>query len=58
MINRTILVVQINAAIQRFNTWKVYRVTTYDTIYNWEDSENEKNFALELTHTDNVEDLI
>ncbi|KAL6564580.1 hypothetical protein OROMI_016030 [Orobanche minor] len=57
IISDTLLSVQVEQAFERFVQWKSYRVAVYDTLYHWEDSEEEK-FILEITDTSDISLLI
>ncbi|KAL6580420.1 hypothetical protein OROMI_008444 [Orobanche minor] len=58
LINDTLLSVQVEQAFERFVLWKSYRVAVYDTLYHWEDWEEEKKFVLEITDTTDISLLI
>ncbi|KAL6508862.1 hypothetical protein OROHE_021421 [Orobanche hederae] len=58
LINDTLLSVQVEQAFERFVQWKSYRVVVYDTLYHWEDWEEEGNFVLEVTDTTDISLLI
>ncbi|KAL6563094.1 hypothetical protein OROHE_005681 [Orobanche hederae] len=58
LINDTLLSVQVEQAFERFVQWKSYRVAVYDTLYHWEDWEEEEKFVLEVTDTTDISLLI
>ncbi|KAL6528095.1 hypothetical protein OROHE_015045 [Orobanche hederae] len=58
LINGTLLSVQVEQAFERFVQWKSYRVDVYDTLYHWEDWEEEEKFVLEITGTTDISLLI
>ncbi|KAL6579236.1 hypothetical protein OROMI_009452 [Orobanche minor] len=58
LINDTLLSVQVEQTFERFVQWKSYRVAVYDTLYHWEDWEEEEKFVLEITDTTDISLLI
>ncbi|KAL6547967.1 hypothetical protein OROHE_009672 [Orobanche hederae] len=58
LINDTLLSVQVEHAFERFVQSKLYRVAVYDTLYHWEDWEEEEKFVLETTDTTDISLLI
>ncbi|KAL6560900.1 hypothetical protein OROHE_006077 [Orobanche hederae] len=49
---------QVEQAFECFVQWKSYRVAIYDTLYHWEDWEEEEKFILEVTDTTDISLLI
>ncbi|KAL6584367.1 hypothetical protein OROMI_003656 [Orobanche minor] len=45
-------------AFERFVQWKSYRVAVYDTLYHWQEWEEEEKFVLEVTDTTDISLLI
>ncbi|KAL6588030.1 hypothetical protein OROMI_001008 [Orobanche minor] len=58
LINDTLLSVQVEQAFERFVHWKSYRVAAYDTLYHWQEWEEEEKFVLEVTDTTDISLLI
>ncbi|KAL6552559.1 hypothetical protein OROHE_007923 [Orobanche hederae] len=58
LINDTLLSVQVEQAFERFLSWKSYRVAVYDTLYHWQEWEEEEKFVLEVTDTTDISLLI
>ncbi|KAL6586245.1 hypothetical protein OROMI_002889 [Orobanche minor] len=58
LINETLLGVQVEQAFKRYVQWKSYRVAVYDTLYHWEDWEEEEKFVLEVMDTTDISLLI
>ncbi|KAL6549651.1 hypothetical protein OROHE_008382 [Orobanche hederae] len=58
LINDTLLSVQVEQAFERFLSWKSYRVAVYDTLYHWQEWEEEEKFVLEVTDTRDISLLI
>ncbi|KAL6586117.1 hypothetical protein OROMI_002761 [Orobanche minor] len=58
LINDTLLSVQVEQALEHFVQWKSYRLDVYDTLYHWEEWEEEENFILEVTDTTDISLLI
>ncbi|KAL6536167.1 hypothetical protein OROHE_013011 [Orobanche hederae] len=58
LINDTLLSVQVEQAFERFVQWKSYRVAVYDTLYHWQEWEEEEKFVLQVTDTTDISLLI
>ncbi|KAL6542460.1 hypothetical protein OROMI_024062 [Orobanche minor] len=58
LINDTLLSVQVEQAFERFITWNSYRVAAYETLYHWQEWEEEEKFVLKVTDTTDISLLI
>ncbi|KAL6575306.1 hypothetical protein OROMI_012591 [Orobanche minor] len=58
LINDTLLSVHVEQAFECFSIWKSYRVAAYDTMYHWQEWEEEEKFVLEVTDTTDISLLI